>query len=219
MPPSEDLQSARLRLADSRWRVIRGDRTLAPDQTWERGRRREEESLIIHETETPLSPLSQLHADVLAERMSRQELLPPRIRGFTSSDNADAGVGAGDDIDANTERGDGNGEHDVSENGEVEDAEEEEEEEEEEPFDPSAVGLKEISNLASFTVSSYKPGCGVKELRDDDSNKYWQYATTLSTTCLGSPSLTPAPDQTDLSLIASTFTSSNALRSGPCGST
>lgn len=77
----------------------------------------------------------------------------------------------GDDIDANTERGDGNGEQDVSENGEVEDAEEEEEEE---PFDPSAVGLKEISNLASFTVSSYKPGCGVKELRDDDSNKYWQ---------------------------------------------
>ncbi|KAI1160056.1 anaphase-promoting complex, subunit 10-domain-containing protein [Nemania serpens] len=103
--------------------------------------------------------------------MSRHELLPPRIRGFTSSDNADAGVGAGDDIDANTERGDGNGEQDVSENGEVEDAEEEEEEE---PFDPSAVGLKEISNLASFTVSSYKPGCGVKELRDDDSNKYWQ---------------------------------------------
>ncbi|KAI2467830.1 anaphase-promoting complex, subunit 10-domain-containing protein [Annulohypoxylon bovei var. microspora] len=42
------------------------------------------------------------------------------------------------------------------------------------PFDASAVGLKEISNLASFTVSSYKPGCGVKELRDDDVNQFWQ---------------------------------------------
>lgn len=41
-------------------------------------------------------------------------------------------------------------------------------------FDPAAVGLKEISNLASFTVSSYKPGCGVKELRDDDVHQYWQ---------------------------------------------
>ncbi|KAI1139927.1 APC10-domain-containing protein [Hypoxylon sp. FL0543] len=46
--------------------------------------------------------------------------------------------------------------------------------EEEAPFDASAVGLKEISNLASFTVSSYKPGCGVKELRDDDVNQFWQ---------------------------------------------
>ncbi|KAH8677604.1 anaphase-promoting complex, subunit 10-domain-containing protein [Xylariales sp. PMI_506] len=41
-------------------------------------------------------------------------------------------------------------------------------------FNPSACGLKEISNLASFTVSSYKPGCGVKELRDDDINQFWQ---------------------------------------------
>lgn len=41
-------------------------------------------------------------------------------------------------------------------------------------FDPSAMGLKEISNLASFTVSSSKPGCGVKELRDDDVNQFWQ---------------------------------------------
>lgn len=179
MPPSAESRSTRLPLTDSRWRVIRGDRTLPLNQTWERGRRQEEESLIIREM--PQSPLSELFADVLTERMSRHELLPPRIRGFTSSDNADAGMDVGDDIDANTERGDGNGEQDVSENGEVEDAEEEEEEE---PFDPSAVGLKEISNLASFTVSSYKPGCGVKELRDDDSNKYWQYATTSSSICL-----------------------------------
>lgn len=46
--------------------------------------------------------------------------------------------------------------------------------EDEPPFDPASVGLKEISNLASFTVSSYKPGCGVKELRDDDAHLFWQ---------------------------------------------
>lgn len=46
--------------------------------------------------------------------------------------------------------------------------------EDEPPFDPASVGLKEISNLASFTVSSYKPGCGVKELRDDDIHLFWQ---------------------------------------------
>ncbi|KAI1800708.1 APC10-domain-containing protein [Daldinia bambusicola] len=45
---------------------------------------------------------------------------------------------------------------------------------EEAAFEASVFGLKEISNLASFTVSSYKPGCGVKELRDDDVNHYWQ---------------------------------------------
>lgn len=53
--------------------------------------------------------------------------------------------------------------------------EDEAQEGEEPPFDASAIGLKEISNLASFTVSSYKPGCGVKELRDDDVNQFWQY--------------------------------------------
>ncbi|KAI1481400.1 APC10-domain-containing protein [Daldinia eschscholtzii] len=52
--------------------------------------------------------------------------------------------------------------------------EEEEDRNEDPAFDASLVGLKEISNLASFTVSSYKPGCGVKELRDDDVNHYWQ---------------------------------------------
>ncbi|PBP15402.1 anaphase promoting complex subunit 10, partial [Diplocarpon rosae] len=64
--------------------------------------------------------------------------------------------------------------------------EEEEEEEQEEgaveevpmeidnPFDPSALGLKEIGNLASWTVSSCKPGCGVEALRDDDTGLFWQ---------------------------------------------
>ncbi|KND94344.1 Anaphase-promoting complex subunit 10 [Tolypocladium ophioglossoides CBS 100239] len=41
-------------------------------------------------------------------------------------------------------------------------------------FDPATVGLKEISNLGKFTVSSHKPGSGVEELRGDDLKQYWQ---------------------------------------------
>lgn len=42
------------------------------------------------------------------------------------------------------------------------------------PFDATALGLKEISNLASWTVSSSKPGCGVEALRDEDTGLFWQ---------------------------------------------
>ncbi|KAK4159699.1 putative anaphase-promoting complex subunit 10 [Cladorrhinum sp. PSN259] len=41
-------------------------------------------------------------------------------------------------------------------------------------FDPAALGLKEINNLAHFGVSSHKPGNGVAELLSDDPEKYWQ---------------------------------------------
>ncbi|KAK0121691.1 anaphase promoting complex subunit doc1 [Cadophora gregata] len=75
---------------------------------------------------------------------------------------------------------------DGEENGEEEGEEEEGDEEDEEgaieevpmeidsPFDPAALGLKEIGNLASWTVSSCKPGCGVDALRDDDTGLFWQ---------------------------------------------
>jgi anaphase-promoting complex subunit 10 len=43
------------------------------------------------------------------------------------------------------------------------------------PFDATALGLKEIGNLASWTVSSCKPGCGVEALRDEDTGQFWQY--------------------------------------------
>jgi hypothetical protein len=42
------------------------------------------------------------------------------------------------------------------------------------PFDPTSLGLKEIGNLASWTVSSCKPGCGVEALRDEDVKLFWQ---------------------------------------------
>lgn len=52
-----------------------------------------------------------------------------------------------------------------------------EEDQEEEPLpiiDPAVFGLKEISNLGKFTVSSHKPGNGVEQLRSDDLTSYWQ---------------------------------------------
>ncbi|KAI1149618.1 anaphase-promoting complex, subunit 10-domain-containing protein [Nemania diffusa] len=172
MPPSRDSPRPLLPLPGSRWRVIRGDRNVPLDQTWERRRRQEEEALIIREV--PLSPVSQLFADLRAERMATHTFLRPPVRGFTGSDDVDLNAGTGVDAEVDdVEHGDGDVEPEVSEIGDAEDAEDEEEEEEQ-LFDASAVGLKEISNLASFTVSSYKPGCGVKELRDDDANQYWQ---------------------------------------------
>ena len=41
-------------------------------------------------------------------------------------------------------------------------------------FDPTTMGLKEISNLGKFTVSTHKQGNGVEELRSDDLKQYWQ---------------------------------------------
>ncbi|KKO98060.1 anaphase-promoting complex subunit 10 [Trichoderma harzianum] len=41
-------------------------------------------------------------------------------------------------------------------------------------MDPVVFGLKEISNLGKFTVSSHKPGNGVEQLRSDDLTSYWQ---------------------------------------------
>lgn len=56
----------------------------------------------------------------------------------------------------------------------VEDEEVAEEQEVEQLVDPSSIGLKEISNLGKFTVSSHKPGNGVEELRSDNTKQYWQ---------------------------------------------
>ncbi|KAJ6788998.1 hypothetical protein PWT90_10233 [Aphanocladium album] len=55
-----------------------------------------------------------------------------------------------------------------------EEGEEDQEEEPEVLVDPASIGLKEISNLGKFTVSSHKPGNGVQELRSDDLKLYWQ---------------------------------------------
>ena len=40
--------------------------------------------------------------------------------------------------------------------------------------DASLVGLREISPLASWTVSTCKPGCGVAALRSPSTSQFWQ---------------------------------------------
>ncbi|KAK4120371.1 galactose-binding like protein [Parathielavia appendiculata] len=47
-------------------------------------------------------------------------------------------------------------------------------EEQDHAFNPAALGLKEINNLAHFGVSSHRPGNGVAELLSEDLDKYWQ---------------------------------------------
>ncbi|KAH6997206.1 putative anaphase promoting complex subunit 10 [Ilyonectria destructans] len=87
-----------------------------------------------------------------------------------------------DDEDENEDEGEDEDEDEVlsqeqyeAEDTSVEDEQIDEEENEGVPLiDPATAGLKEISNLARFTVSSHKPGNGVEELRSDDLKMYWQ---------------------------------------------
>lgn len=55
---------------------------------------------------------------------------------------------------------------------EQEEQDQQQQEEEDEPFPPP--GLKEISSLASWTVSTAKPGNGVLALRSADVAQFWQ---------------------------------------------
>ncbi|TVY17253.1 Anaphase-promoting complex subunit 10 [Lachnellula arida] len=75
-----------------------------------------------------------------------------------------------DSNDVEAEDDDEQDDEDVEEEGDVEEVPMEVDT----PFNPAALGLKEIGNLASWTVSSCKPGCGVEALRDDDTNLFWQ---------------------------------------------
>lgn len=65
-------------------------------------------------------------------------------------------------------------EEDDDEEGDEDGADEDQAQDVAPPFDPATAGLKEISNLARFTVSSHKPGHGVEELKSDDLKHFWQ---------------------------------------------
>ncbi len=58
--------------------------------------------------------------------------------------------------------------------GDHDDEPSESEDELDQAFNPAALGLKDINNLAHFGVSSHRPGNGVAELLSDDLDKYWQ---------------------------------------------
>lgn len=42
------------------------------------------------------------------------------------------------------------------------------------PHEPTAQGLREVGQLASWSVTSAKLGCGVDCLRDERTDTYWQ---------------------------------------------
>ncbi|KAI1341790.1 APC10-domain-containing protein [Xylariaceae sp. FL0016] len=150
-------------VAASHWSVTGRFRRIPVDENWTRERRQQDDSVVI--LEVPEVP----HPEMVTEYGADNEAMRQIERRLTlGSDEDTDGIGSQDE------------EAQAVEDEEVDEEEEGDQEEEEAPFDASAVGLKEISNLASFTVSSYKPGCGVKELRDDDVNQFWQYVATLS---------------------------------------
>jgi hypothetical protein len=99
----------------------------------------------------------------------------PRAQANRNQAAGGGGPGENDEDHENADEEDENGDDEATGDEDHEEGEEEDGQDEDEgAFDPASVGLKEISNLASFTVSSYKPGSGVKELRDDDVHQFWQ---------------------------------------------
>jgi anaphase-promoting complex subunit 10 len=92
----------------------------------------------------------------------------PDEEEYTSPEENGEEEDAGDELEDDDELG----------RDQLEDELEEQQEANTLPFDPSSLGLKEISNLGKFTVSSHKPGSGVEELRSDDTELYWQYVSS-----------------------------------------
>ncbi|KAG5988976.1 hypothetical protein E4U52_006064 [Claviceps spartinae] len=92
----------------------------------------------------------------------------------TAYEDEITGMGVADDEAAEGTRG---GEEGGERREEREEEDEDGDEDSDEPMslvDPADIGLKEISNLGRFTVSSHKPGSGVEELRSDDLKMFWQ---------------------------------------------
>ncbi|KAI1106359.1 APC10-domain-containing protein [Jackrogersella minutella] len=118
-----------------------------------------------------LGPVADYEDDLFAGRLDFSIAILSDSSSAPSTGTDDDTEHLEDDVENEEGHDDEGIEEDEDEHGEEEDGEGHEEEA---AFDASAVGLKEISNLASFTVSSYKPGCGVKALRDDDVNQFWQ---------------------------------------------
>ncbi|PGH15896.1 hypothetical protein AJ79_02063 [Helicocarpus griseus UAMH5409] len=88
-------------------------------------------------------------------------------------DPEDEEEGGGAAGELGDEEADGEGEGEGEE--ELEDAEEEEEDyDEKPPTPPLPPNLREISSLASWTVSTHKPGCGIAALRHPSPAHFWQ---------------------------------------------
>ncbi|EFR04164.1 anaphase-promoting complex subunit 10 [Nannizzia gypsea CBS 118893] len=109
----------------------------------------------------------------------------PVTLGSDREDELDEGEGEGDgdeqEEEEDEEEEEQEDEDDDDEEGEQDELEavegqsyEEDLEEEKESSAPIPPNLREISSLASWTVSTYKPGSGVAALRHPSSNQFWQ---------------------------------------------
>lgn len=96
----------------------------------------------------------------------------------------DEGIGGGDEVDdrlgdAGSEAEDEDEEGDEGDEGDEEGDDDDDDDDASFSTDANKLaasprGLKEIGNLASWTVSTAKPGNGIEQLRDDDTALFWQ---------------------------------------------
>ncbi|KAK2591477.1 hypothetical protein QQS21_010823 [Conoideocrella luteorostrata] len=109
---------------------------------------------------------------VLATMRARHGGMDPQMQGINTGTYDEEAFSSQGQYEAE----DSSMEERVDEEDDDEEGPEEEVEQEEAAnlVDPADIGLKEISNLGRFTVSSHKPGNGIEELRSDDLKLYWQ---------------------------------------------
>lgn len=124
---------------------------------------------------TPNEPLDSDEEALTVSPSGRNQILQDQS---SSTDESSGDGGDDDDYEMMAAGGldDDLGEE-VAEDQEEDDDDDEAIMEEQSPvtfFDVTAMGLKEINNLAHFGVSSHKPGNGVEELLSEDLDKYWQ---------------------------------------------
>ncbi|RFU31920.1 hypothetical protein B7463_g4432, partial [Scytalidium lignicola] len=124
------------------------------------------------------------NGNVIGGRPPAAAAAPRRTRNLVAGGDEDEEEEEGDEDEEEEDvgeldldlDGDGEGRGDEEEDGEEHGEEEGEIEvmDIDPPFNAAALGLKEIGNLASWTVSSCKPGCGVEALRDENTDLFWQ---------------------------------------------
>ncbi|KKZ66995.1 anaphase-promoting complex subunit 10 [[Emmonsia] crescens] len=98
----------------------------------------------------------------------------------TEEDLEESGEGLDDDIDIDVDIEDED--EDEGDDGELgdEEGEDEIEDQDDDDYDekhtsaPIPANLREISSLASWTVSTHKPGCGIAALRHPSPSQFWQ---------------------------------------------
>ena len=131
--------------------------------------------------------ISQSDSETPALGEGRRHQQAPRRPPAGIATTADEEIGVGEDEEddrlgnAGFEGEDEDEEGDEGDEGDEEDEDDDDDDDDDASFSTDANklaasprGLKEIGNLASWTVSTAKPGNGIEQLRDDDTSLFWQ---------------------------------------------